>query len=665
MGIFAKYPYTNFNDLNLDWIIQRLREVENELQQYLDNAVIKFADPIAWDITEQYTALTVVVDSDGTAYLSKQPVPAGIAITDTDYWLPIFNYDDNINELRSQIAYNARESATTGQALTAGDLVFWQGVIYQVITDMAAGTAFIEGSNITPYTVDQKINDINADLQQEIADRTNAIDELRNEYAGALISAKSEPINVLTLGFKNDGSEDISDLFNTYTAQYQLYFPVGVYRVDKPLQMYNSVYGASSPKTAGRGSVLKAYFDDVQETAIIKIIAVGNGEGIELANITLDCDSQDYVGGLDFSPNTNVSGRPPFKIHNVVVNNTGANVYAVKIAPSGWISRSVYVDGLATYGGSEATTGGIYISQNAGDCMFTNLELMYARCGIRNYGSTNRFYNAQIYCGRANVADPATYYAGAIAFDNYASIFADNLYLDTAYQYFVQRSGSSVIGHIVCWCDTSMNGSGLTQGTMLRAVYPARLEINELQTGGPASARDRFAVIIGYRTTVGKWTMNEWSQLVEAKTGQLPLITPDYGRKSYSFKASDLSVNGTYMCFLIVYAGDAGFTRVYINRDAQESTIVVRRDTSNTINAILHTQPDANGGMQIYYKTSGNYVYFYNQQYGNCFNVQCDYSTVRSTDMRSAVAPLDLSAMVDYAVPYQANTTGLTLLNAT
>lgn len=183
MGIFSKYPYTDFNNLNLDWILQRMREVEAELQRYLDNAVITFADPITWDITEQYTALTVVVDSDGTAYLSKQPVPAGVNISNTNYWLPIFNYDDNINTLRSQIAYNAQTSATTGQALTAGDLVFWNGLIYKVIVDMAAGTAFIDGTNITPYTVDRKINEMLSDVQTEIDALDTDIDTLRGQIA--------------------------------------------------------------------------------------------------------------------------------------------------------------------------------------------------------------------------------------------------------------------------------------------------------------------------------------------------------------------------------------------------------------------------------------------------------------------------------------------------
>lgn len=187
MNQFSHYPYQNFSDYNLDWLMQLVKKVNEKLSEYLENSVITFADPITWDITAQYTALTCVIDSDGTAYLSKQPVPAGVDISNTNYWLPIFNYDDNINTLRSQIAYNARNSATITQDLKTGDLVFWDGLIYQVLTDMTAGSALIIGSNIKKYTVDEKINDVITSvtntasaLAQEIQDRQNADTQLQN-----------------------------------------------------------------------------------------------------------------------------------------------------------------------------------------------------------------------------------------------------------------------------------------------------------------------------------------------------------------------------------------------------------------------------------------------------------------------------------------------------
>lgn len=55
--------------------------------------LIKYADPIQWNITKQYSENTVVVDPEtGTAYISRQPVPSGILLTDKNYWNTIFNY---------------------------------------------------------------------------------------------------------------------------------------------------------------------------------------------------------------------------------------------------------------------------------------------------------------------------------------------------------------------------------------------------------------------------------------------------------------------------------------------------------------------------------------------------------------------------------------------
>ena len=67
---FFEFPHTRTYDSDLGWLIKAFREISAKLDTYLENAVITFADPITWDITEQYTALTCVIDSDGTAYLS-------------------------------------------------------------------------------------------------------------------------------------------------------------------------------------------------------------------------------------------------------------------------------------------------------------------------------------------------------------------------------------------------------------------------------------------------------------------------------------------------------------------------------------------------------------------------------------------------------------------
>ena len=90
--VWMKVPYTNFHNLNQDWIIRRMQEFEDYMQNIVQISVIKYADPIQWRITGQYEQSTVVIDAEsGIAYISVQPVPAGVAITNTNYWTPVFD----------------------------------------------------------------------------------------------------------------------------------------------------------------------------------------------------------------------------------------------------------------------------------------------------------------------------------------------------------------------------------------------------------------------------------------------------------------------------------------------------------------------------------------------------------------------------------------------
>lgn len=174
-------PLVYDNSLSYYEVLSKVVEKINEI---IDMPIgITFADPIEWSITSQYPEHCVVVDYDGTAYISLQPVPVGVDINNENYWLVIFNYGEAIEYLRSQIAYNAGESDTTEIALNTNDLVFYNGTLYKVLVNMPAGTAFIVDTNITHYTVDEKINDIISNVQSEIDDANDNIDALRDSIA--------------------------------------------------------------------------------------------------------------------------------------------------------------------------------------------------------------------------------------------------------------------------------------------------------------------------------------------------------------------------------------------------------------------------------------------------------------------------------------------------
>ena len=143
-----KAPYTNFHDLNLDWIIEVLNEFNARLTNFVSLATIKYADPIQWDITRQYEANTVVVDSQGNAYLSVQPVPSGVSLDRTEYWTKIGNFDELFANVKKAITPNDEGHSTTATAARAvDDLVWVNGALVRITRAMNAGDAYVPGSN--------------------------------------------------------------------------------------------------------------------------------------------------------------------------------------------------------------------------------------------------------------------------------------------------------------------------------------------------------------------------------------------------------------------------------------------------------------------------------------------------------------------------------------
>ena len=84
---YFEFPHTRSYEGDLGYIIKAITDLNTKYEEYLKYNAITFADPIQWVITTQYNAFTIVSDkSSGKSFISKKPVPAGIDITNSEYW---------------------------------------------------------------------------------------------------------------------------------------------------------------------------------------------------------------------------------------------------------------------------------------------------------------------------------------------------------------------------------------------------------------------------------------------------------------------------------------------------------------------------------------------------------------------------------------------------
>ena len=165
MPCYGRYDLTTYIRGMSDYeIMCYLVQQYNHLLEMIPLSVITYADPIQWDITTQYSQNTVVVDPQtGTAYLSTQPVPSGVQITNTDYWTPVFTFEDVLDSFKHAISTVETSKGQATENLIPAGTIFWcdnQLVVND--SDIPAGTIVIPGTNCTVYSVAEAINDVYA-----------------------------------------------------------------------------------------------------------------------------------------------------------------------------------------------------------------------------------------------------------------------------------------------------------------------------------------------------------------------------------------------------------------------------------------------------------------------------------------------------------------------
>lgn len=148
----------HYYQYDLGWMVDTIKELIDSVNSLFENEIVHYADPIQWDITAQYTKNTVVVDPQtGTAYISKDNVPKGILLDNENYWLPIFNYDGELDNIRSSIGLTFPTDIATVE-IPKGHFVWQGGKLYRAMDTIPENTQLKPSVNIVRINVDEAID---------------------------------------------------------------------------------------------------------------------------------------------------------------------------------------------------------------------------------------------------------------------------------------------------------------------------------------------------------------------------------------------------------------------------------------------------------------------------------------------------------------------------
>ena len=192
--MFNTYPYLNINDLNLDFILNAIREMKYEVTNFVSINAIKYADPIQWNITSQYEKNTIVIDPvTGTAYISVAPVPSGVSLTRPEYWTVVFDLGSFVTRAAQNFTSRWESDTTTTAtfATSTGNWLVWGDVLYKALTNITAGDTYVVGSNIEHFTIEDLYNAYLNTVAQILA-MIGDLDDLNTINKTDLVSAINE-----------------------------------------------------------------------------------------------------------------------------------------------------------------------------------------------------------------------------------------------------------------------------------------------------------------------------------------------------------------------------------------------------------------------------------------------------------------------------------------
>ncbi|MBR5313634.1 MAG: hypothetical protein IKU40_12215 [Clostridia bacterium] len=274
-------------------------------------------------------------------------------------------------------------------------------------------------------------------------------------------------VNVLELGAKNDGSEDVSEIVNRYTKETALYFPAGQYKVSQPLVIENPIFGAGYARgpqaDAGHTWLISEIqhedTDPLNETGVIRFGGTGH---FTVENLNIRCASHEC--GIYINPC--VQSTATFVNKVGIYNMRGYGLLATKGPETpGFASRPLFLQNMTIFGTADYPYPcvGIQLDDRIGDNRFANIEIMGTRIGVVQEASFVYATNMHIWTGCLGQKDNDQWWEttrSIILGKGDANFLGDNIYVDTSYVLIEFRSPRNMlsINNFMSWEDGSIQG---------------------------------------------------------------------------------------------------------------------------------------------------------------------------------------------------------------
>lgn len=178
MNFINQFPYSDFHEMNLDWLLKELKRISGDMDSFI--ASNKVVNKGLWDITKQYENNDIVLDQvRGYMMISIQPVPAGIDILNEDYWIAVAPY--KVDTKFDDTSYNAIANKTVTEKFDSVDET--TGSLREDITTLTESIHTLDGNvngriDSLNTSVNNRIDTVAADLTTETETRTSEVETL-------------------------------------------------------------------------------------------------------------------------------------------------------------------------------------------------------------------------------------------------------------------------------------------------------------------------------------------------------------------------------------------------------------------------------------------------------------------------------------------------------